>query len=179
MQVEGLPARSDRRSRRAVVPYAVQRFFRFAGTSLICTIFDQLLAGILFIVLREPMRELGFLRIFVASVVARIFSQALNFFLNHRLVFSGGPSEGRAEEGGLPTRCECLPRFLVVATFVLTLSTVIVYVLNRSLGLVESLGKLIADTLLFFVNYYLQHNWVFATEPTINPRKIRQRRQGQ
>ena len=146
------------------------RFMRFAGSSLLCPLFDQLLAGLLFVLLREPLRNTGFLRILIASVIARCFSQTLNYLLNHHLVFSGAE-----EADARPSRRESIPRFLAVATFVLGLSTIGVYLLNTFANLQESLAKILMDSLLFFVNYYLQHNWVFTTEPTINPRKIRRR----
>ena len=156
-------------STRAATPL---RFLRFAGSSLVCTALDQLLAGLLFVLLREPLSGRGFLRIMVASVIARVFSQTLNYLLNHHLVFSGAGATH-----ALPSRRESIPRFFAVAALVLGLSTVCVYLLHTFAGLQESLAKIIADSLLFFLNYYLQHNWVFTTEPTINPRKIRQRRQ--
>ena len=155
-------------SARAATPL---RFLRFAGSSLICTALDQLLAGLLFILLRNPLRGRGFLRIMVASVVARNFSQALNYVLNHHLVFTGDQQEG-AER---PSRRESLPRFLVVAATILALSTIGVYLLHSRLGIQESICKLVMDSLLFFLNYYLQQNWVFTTEPTIRPSRTRRK----
>ena len=149
---------------------AILRFVRFTGSSLACTLLDQLLAGALFVLLRTPLRGFGFLRILIGSVVARCVSQTLNYVLNHHLVFAGGEAAPR------PPRRESIPRFLAVASLVLALSTVGVYLLHAHLGLQESLAKIAMDSLLFFLNYYLQQNWVFSVEPTIDPRKIRRRR---
>ena len=161
---------------RLAIPATVRQFMRFASSSVICTVFDQLLAGILFVALRTPMRGLGFLRIMAASTIARLFSQALNFLLNHHLVFASGGND-TGEQRRRPSRRESMPRFLAVAVLILTLSIAIVYLMHAYLGVHESVAKLVADTLLFFLNYYLQHNWVFANEPTINPNKLRKRRQ--
>ena len=49
--------------RRPMLPEPLARFVRFAGTSFVCTVFDQVLAGFLFVVLRRPLAGRGFLRI--------------------------------------------------------------------------------------------------------------------
>ena len=183
MRVEAKAARVSARARARISPKGtlspIRRFLRFAGSSFTCTVLDQLLAGILFLLLRKPMQDLGFLRIMFASVVARIFSQALNYALNHKLVFVGGTGGGNAgaKVPRRPSRRESLPRFLAVATFILSLSTVGVYLLNTYLDIQESVAKLLMDGGLFFVNYYLQRNWVFTTEPSINPRRTRRKHQ--
>jgi len=141
------------------------------GSSLTCTLIDQGVAGIVFLLLRKPMAGMGFLRSFVGTVISRVISQAINYSLNHRIVFAGGAS--RAQR---PSRRESLPRFLAVAAFVLFLSTTGVYLLHAYLGIAESIAKIGVDSVLFFVNYYLQRNWVFTTEPTISPRKAIKRR---
>ena len=181
MRVEGGVSRLSKRAARRrsqgrpIRPEKIgplRRFLRFTGSSLICTAVDQVLAGVLFLLLRRPMHGTGFLRILVASVIARIVSQTLNYALNHRLVFASSAQAQR------PSRRESLPRFLAVATFVLALSTMGVYFLHARFGIAESIAKICVDGALFFVNYYLQHNWVFTTEPTISPRKALRRRRG-
>ena len=57
---------------------------------------------------------------------------------------------------------ESLPRFIVLAAFVLFLSSVGVYIGHVILGFNESASKIVCDMLLFFVNYYFQRTWVFA-----------------
>lgn len=151
----------------------LRRFVRFAGSSVICTALDQLVAGLLFLALRRPLADNGFLRILVGTVVARCISQTLNYVLNHRLVFAG---DDQGEGHRRPSRRESLPRFLVVATGILTLSTVGVYLLHTYTGIAESVAKLLMDSALFFLNYYLQQAWVFTTEPSINPRRARKGR---
>ena len=57
----------------------------------------------------------------------------------------------------------------------LSLSTLGVYLLHTRFGIVEPIAKVGVDATLFFLNYYLQRNWVFTTEPTISPRKALKR----
>ena len=164
--------RADKRRHLRIRAVASKRFMRFAGSSLICTAVDQVLAGLLFVLLRNPLRGLGFVRIMVASVIARVFSQTLNYVLNHHLVFAGGTKEDQQR----PSRRESIPRFFAVAATVLLLSTVGVYLLHTYLGFQESIAKLVMDAGLFFLNYYLQQNWVFTVEPRIRPHRIRRGR---
>jgi dolichol-phosphate mannosyltransferase len=174
MRVEGRVAQAKRRAAANATPVPsggrVARFLRFMGSSLACTVIDQVLAGVLFLLLRKPMRGMGFLRILVGTVIARVVSQTVNYSLNHRLVFAGGSAQAQR-----PSRRESLPRFLAVAAFVLSLSTLGVYLLHTRFGIVEPVAKVGVDATLFFLNYYLQRNWVFTTEPTISPRKALKR----
>ena len=140
MRVEGRVAQAKRRAAANATPVPsggrVARFLRFMGSSLACTVIDQVLAGVLFLLLRKPMRGMGFLRILVGTVIARV---------------------------------------LAVAAFVLSHSTLGVYLLHTRFGIVEPIAKVGVDATLFFLNYYLQRNWVFTTEPTISPRKALKR----
>lgn len=151
-------------------PKGARRFMRFAGSSLICTVLDQVIAGVLFLALRKPMHDAGFLRILVSNVIARLFSQALNYALNHHLVFA--PKKGSVHEGQHPSRRESLPRFFAVASLILTLSTIGVYLLHTFFDLQESVAKMLMDTALFFLNYFLQQRWVFKREVRINPKHL-------
>lgn len=136
-------------------------FFRFAASSLTCTAIDQVLAWVLFSALRRPMADLGFLRILVANLVARCVSLSLNYVINHRLVFV-------AEEGAHRRRKrESFPRYVALAAFILSLSTLCVYFAHEYFGVEEWQAKLVADFLLFFLNYQAQQKWVFKTEVTI------------
>lgn len=148
-----------------------RRFVRFAGSSLICTVLDQVIAGILFLALRRPLHDAGFLRILVSNVIARIFSQTLNYALNHRIVFA--PKKGSVHENRHPSRRESLPRFFAVASLILALSTMGVYFLHTFFGIQESVAKMLMDTLLFFLNYLLQQRWVFRKGVRVNPKHLR------
>lgn len=143
---------------------------RFSGASLACTAVDQLLANLLFWLLRSPMADLGFLRILASSIVARCVSLSLNFVINHHLVFSLG-----ADDQPRPGRRESLPRFIALAAAILTLSTMGVYAANTWLGIEEWKAKIACDFALFFVNYLLQQKWVFNSEATVRPRKAKRK----
>lgn len=148
-----------------------KRFLRFAGASLSCTAVDQLLANLLFWLLRKPMAGAGFLRILVSSVIARCVSLSLNFAINHRLVFSLD-----VDDAPRPRRRESLPRFAVLAAGILTLSTIGVYVAHSRFGIEEWKAKIACDLALFFVNYQLQQRWVFRNEVTVSASRASRKR---
>lgn len=172
--VDARPARPKRKPKVAQGgTSSLRRFLRFTGTSLTCTALDQVVAGLLFVMLRKPMGDKGFFRILVATAVARVISQTLNYALNRRLVFSGTAKGEGKQYVNRPSRRESIPRFLAVAAVILTLSTIGVYLLHDFFDLQESIAKLIMDSALFFLNYHLQHNWVFTTEPSIRPHRTK------
>lgn len=65
-----------------------ERFTRFVGSSLISTALDQILAFLLFSWLRGVFVSSDFLRIFTATLVARVCSVALNYAINMKRVFN-------------------------------------------------------------------------------------------
>ena len=65
-----------------------ERFTRFVGSSLISTALDQILAFLLFGWLRGVFVSSDFLRIFTATLVARVCSVALNYAINMKRVFN-------------------------------------------------------------------------------------------
>ena len=182
-----------------------ERFTRFVGSSLISTALDQILAFLLFGWLRGVFVSSDFLRIFTATLVARVCSVALNYAINMKRAFNDDKADhakieeahaaqlagadevedvelDEDDEAGIdfddivegpddevrlgqvevrPMR-ESLPRFIVLAAFVLFLSSVGVYIGHVILGFNESASKIVCDMLLFFVNYYFQRTWVFA-----------------
>ena len=65
-----------------------ERFTRFVGSSLISTALDQVLAFLLFGWLRGVFVSADFLRIFTATLIARVCSVALNYAINMKRVFN-------------------------------------------------------------------------------------------
>lgn len=131
---------------------AVRRFVRFTSSSLISTAVDQLLAWELFSHLDLIMADSDFWRILIASVVARMVSIAVNFSINSRLVFDGFETDAKRRTFG---------RFLALATCVLLLSSIGVYLAHTVLDAPEWQAKIVCDLCLFFVNYAGQRAWVF------------------
>ncbi len=135
-------------------------FLTFAGSSLLATGIDQLVAWVLFFLIEVLAPELVFYRILIGSAVARVVSVSVNYTLNSKRVF----------------RCKsnrrALPRFIALAVFVLGLSTLGVYLLHTEFGIDEKFAKIVVDLGLFFVNFYGQKYWVFAEKKATQPQVV-------
>ena len=132
-------------------------FFRFMGASIICFIADHLLfnlfrgwlfplLGIQLNVALPPGIRLD--NTSLANYTARIFSAILNFRLNRDLVFK--------VRGNRKT----ILRYAATAIGIVILSTLGIKALGL-IGMAPWLAKLIADTLLYFLSYRIQQQWVF------------------
>ena len=137
----------------------MERFGRFACSSLASTAVDQLVAWTLFSVLREHFVDADFLRILLASTIARCLSMSLNFFINQKVVF------GRRMDEPSRRKRESFPRFALLALAVLSLSSLCVWIAHVGMGIPEWQAKPIIDFALFFLNYTGQRKWVFAEPP--------------
>ncbi|MBP3893527.1 MAG: GtrA family protein [Atopobiaceae bacterium] len=168
------PKRMDIRTlaRKARSGISNPRFLRFMSASASCSVLDQLLAGVLFSLLRNAFPDTNFLRILIANVTARVFSLSLNYTLNRRLVFSLDVEDAEWQRN---SRRESLPRFIALSAGILALSTLGVFVAHALFGVAEWKAKIAIDIALFFLNYNVQRKWVFRNEVTISPKKVRRR----
>lgn len=132
-------------------------FIRFMGASLICFLVDQILfnvfKGWLFPMLGINLHldlPLG-IRLdntSLANYAARLFSAVLNFRLNKDLVFRVKGVKGAAL------------RYAATAVCIIILSTLGIKLLGV-IGMAPWLAKLIVDTVLYFLSYRVQRQWVF------------------
>lgn len=87
-------------------------------------------------------------------IVARIFSSFFNFNVNNRVVFRNEGSYGKA-----------LLRYYCLAAPVALCSAGLLTLADRLLGVtaptLSVLVKIVIDTGLFFVSYFVQKKWVF------------------
>ena len=128
-------------------------FLRFMGSSLVCVIIDQVLAGLLngvflpLLGMKHPAQLIWY-----SGILARVASATCNFFMNKSLVFR--------IRGSRDSNLICALRYALVCVLIIILSNLGVLGLT-SLGMARWLAKLICDTLLYFLSYRLQEKWVF------------------
>ena len=125
-------------------------FVKFLSASLISFFVDIGLAWTLMELLRSHMQGKDFLRIMIATAAARTVSIAVNYLLNKKAVFTDRQSTGNS-----------LIRYLILCACNVLLSAGGVYILHETLGLYESLAKILCDGSLFFLSYQVQQRWVF------------------
>ena len=95
----------------------------------------------------------------ICVISARVVSSFFNFNVNNRLVFQNEGHYGRA-----------LLRYYCLAAPIALCSAGLLTLADRLLGvtlpLLSTLVKIVIDTLLYFVSYFVQKKWVFAKEHT-------------
>ena len=144
-------------------------FFKFISSSLIATLIDLGIFSLVnSYVLQYLMSEskVEFFgeklsaRFLVATAIARVCSSVVNFMLNKNFVFRLQKSKG------------ALARYIILVICVLIVSSLSVSVISNWLNIapnsvLNTLVKAIVDTILFFLNFRIQKNWVFAQNQNV------------
>lgn len=126
-------------------------FLKFIISSLSASVIDLSLFTVFCALLRE---RAGY--ILVATALARIISASYNYIINYKIVF------GSEEQHRKST-----VRYIVLAFIQGTLSAVLVNSMVMLLGAqIEVLVKIVVDTLLFIISFYIQREFVFRKKPT-------------
>ena len=137
----------------------LSNFFRFMSASLICWVVDVVLftlfkqiPGLAELEMNTPWLHAlsrSAEAIILATALARICSGILNFFLNKK-VFDFHGSRTAAV------------RYFVLWVLVMAVSAATVSLLHQLTGWNSTALKIFVDLILYFVNYRIQKNWVFA-----------------
>ncbi|MHA0856964.1 GtrA family protein [Paenibacillus sp. CMAA1364] len=125
-------------------------FFRFISSSVASAVVDLGIAWLLIDLLRPILGQQDYLRILLATVIARVISIVVNYLLNKYFVFRKEGSQGS------------LWRYLTLCTFVILLSSTGVYLAHTVFFVDEKIAKLGCDGLLFLLSFQIQRRWVFA-----------------
>lgn len=125
-------------------------FVKFIFSSVSSSVVDLGIAWLLIDALRPMLGEQHFLRILLATVIARVISIGVNYLLNKHLVFRSKGHQGS------------LWRYLSLCALVILLSSTGVYMLHTMFFMSEKIAKLLCDALLFLLSYQVQRRWVFA-----------------
>lgn len=128
--------------------------FKFLVSSLSSLLVDM---GLFYLVMRFFASRLGPYAELAATAAARACSSFFNFNANQKVVFNNRGSYRRAL---LRYYCLCVPQMLVSAGLV----TLINHLLGNTAPIIATLIKLAVDTMLFFVSYTIQREWVFASQ---------------
>ncbi len=132
---------------------------KFASASLVATILDLALFTLLnSIAIPQLIPKAALVSLFksdvsvqLATYIARVCSASLNFKLNQNFVFNLKKCKGATL------------RYIVLVVGVMLVSGWTVGMLSQLLpGLNSTICKVMVDLPLFFVNYQIQKNWVFA-----------------
>ncbi|MBR3666392.1 MAG: bifunctional glycosyltransferase family 2/GtrA family protein [Ruminococcus sp.] len=119
-----------------------REILKFSASSLLCFVLDYLLYC-LFSHLTGSVTA--------ANIIARIFSAAVNFELNRRLVFGSKKSAGKSAA-----------QYFALALFILACNTLMLNLLVRSVHIGRYAAKLITESAMFFVSYAVQRSFIFS-----------------
>jgi glycosyltransferase involved in cell wall biosynthesis len=128
-------------------------FLRFVFASISSFIIDILLFS-LFIAMLHPL--LPGLYITVATILARIFSATYNYSINRKRVFAG------------EVTVASVLKYIGLSVVQMLLSSVLVTLGVRSLAWNPTLVKIIVDSVLFLISFWVQREFVFANHKKVN-----------
>jgi glycosyltransferase involved in cell wall biosynthesis len=86
----------------------------------------------------------------LGNIAARIISGGFNYYLNSTFIF---PNQGK--------RLKTLTQYIILASGILFLNTVILYCLYDYLGINKAIAKLLTELLLFIVSFTVQKFVIF------------------
>lgn len=125
-------------------------FARFMSSSVASAVVDIGIAWLLIDALRPLLGQQDYLRILLATAIARVVSIFVNYLLNKHFVFRQEDSRGS------------LWRYLSLCVLVILLSSTGVYAIHTTFFISEKIAKLVCDALLFLFSFQMQRRWVFA-----------------
>ena len=128
--------------------------FKFMLSSLGSTIIDL---GVFYLVMRLFAGFFGAYAELAATVIARASSSFVNFNTNNSVVFG---NKGNYRRALVRYYCLCIPQMLISAALV----TLINGLFANTLPIVATVIKFCVDTVLFFISYSIQREWVFAAD---------------
>lgn len=125
---------------------------KFMLSSIGTTLIDL---GVFYLIMRFFGVAAGKYAELLATVVARAISSFANFSANNAMVFENKSNYKRAM---FRYYCLAVPQMLISAGLV----TLINGLFANSVPIVATLIKFAVDTMLFFLSYYIQREWVFS-----------------
>ena len=122
---------------------------KFGLSSFLCALLDVCLFWFMMNMTMNGNRIFGLHTVFTATVVARMVSAGTNYMMNRNLVF------------GSKTGSRSLIRYALLCCALTTASAVSVFGMTRGFHINPATSKIVCDSILFFVSYRIQKNWVF------------------
>lgn len=124
----------------------IYRMFLMYSLSSVASFLVDVGMYALFIYLLSPYFDTA--HVVIATVIARIISSLFNYLVNRKVVFD---SKARRS----------LPKYFSLVVLQMAVSALLVYLLFLLFRQGEVILKVIVDSFLFFVSYYIQKRWIF------------------
>ncbi len=128
-----------------------KQFLKYIFASLSSCIVDVLLFTLFCFLLKE---ELSDTYIALSTILARVMSATYNYLINYKIVFHSNERHGKSSI-----------KYILLAVCQMSISALLVTVVVKSASfLPEVVVKMLVDTILFFISYYIQQRYVFNGE---------------
>lgn len=127
------------------------KFFKYIFTSLSASVLDILIFTICCYLLKEGNSAS---QIVIATITARFFSATYNCAMNYKVVFNSNEKVLRA-----------VLKYIFLAVIQMSLSAIFVIGGVKILAPIsEVIVKIVVDTVLFFISFYIQRKYVFKKQ---------------
>ncbi len=125
-----------------------KHLFRFGIVGGLSTIIDLGLFSLFMLIFNDfSPKE----KIFLSTLIARIFSSLFNYYSNSKVVFNNTANKKIT-----------MTKYYILAIIQMGLSYLFVYILSRSSIIVHTtIIKLLVDFVLFLISFQIQREWVF------------------
>ena len=130
----------------------LSNFVRFGLSSLLCAVLDVWLFWMFSRLAVWGTERIYFWQIAIATIASRVISASANYVLNRSYVFCAGRQK------------ISVLRYSLLCAGLAAASAASVTAVNTLLHLSPAISKILCDTVLFFLSYRLQKNWVFHTK---------------
>ncbi|WP_214885932.1 MULTISPECIES: bifunctional glycosyltransferase family 2/GtrA family protein [unclassified Exiguobacterium] len=124
----------------------IYRMFLMYSISSVASFLVDVGVYAVFIYLLSPYFDTA--HVIVATVLARVISSLFNYFVNRKVVFH---SKARRS----------LSKYFGLVVLQMAISALLVYLLFLLFRQGEVVLKIIVDSFLFFISYYVQKRWIF------------------
>ena len=127
-------------------------FVKFMASSLTCVAVDQGIFNLLNLAVFANGAKKDASIILLCTVIARVISASVNFLLNRHFVFGKNGKAGKT-----------FIKYVILCVGIMLMSAAGTWLLGLT-GMSSTVAKLITDTLLYFLSYRFQEQWVFKGE---------------
>lgn len=124
---------------------------KYTASSGISSVVDLALFTLFCSLFRDS--SAGFNYILLSTALARVISAVLNYFINLKMVFATGVSVRRS-----------IWKYALLAVIQLCASGLLVRLIYPHIGGLETFVKLPVDVMLFFVNYWIQREYIYRDD---------------
>ncbi len=126
----------------------ILEFLKFSASAIICFVVDFLFFQLFFFLLTH-FAGLSYSDT-LSTYMARAISAPLNFYLNRKVVFKSDVS-----------LIKSILQYVILALFIVVINSFLAHVFISILGINSWLAKALVESILFVINFLIQHFIIF------------------